>query len=165
MSQDIFQWKIDQTYENCQSAVRIAADKQVFGDDSIYDLHEAMERTRKAGMKLNFDKCIVKSKSCSFFWPIYSAQGVKPNPQKIQEIKQMHPLSTKQELNSFLVMVNYISQFIPTMSDLASNLGRLLKKIFSNRQIVIRRISRSWKSLLCCMPSVLPTLLHLWCYK
>ena len=68
MSQDIFQKKIDQTYEKCKGAVGIADDIQVFGSDQTHDLHlhEAMERTRKAGIKLNYDKCIVKSRSCSF---------------------------------------------------------------------------------------------------
>ena len=46
----------------------IADDIQVFGSDQTHDLHlhEAMERTRKAGIKLNYDKCIVKSRLCSF---------------------------------------------------------------------------------------------------
>ena len=60
MSQDIFQRNIDQKYENYQGAVGIADDIQGFGGDSTYDkqLHGAMERTRKTGIKLNFDKCI-----------------------------------------------------------------------------------------------------------
>ena len=33
MSQDTFQRKIDQTYENCQEAVGIAHDVQVFDHD------------------------------------------------------------------------------------------------------------------------------------
>ena len=54
MSQDIFKRKTDQAYENCRGAAGIADDKQAFGDDSIHDLHlhEAIERTRKAGIKL-----------------------------------------------------------------------------------------------------------------
>ena len=70
MSQDIFQKKIDQTYEKCKGAVGIADDIQVFGSDQTYNLHlhEAMERTRKADIKLNYGKCMVKSRSCSFFW-------------------------------------------------------------------------------------------------
>ena len=69
MSQDIFHQKIDQAFEKCKGAVGIADDIQVFGSDQTHDLHlhEAMERTRKAGIKLNYDKCIVKSRSCSFF--------------------------------------------------------------------------------------------------
>ena len=67
MLQDIFQKKIDQTYEKCKGAVGIADDIHVFGSDHTHDLHlhEAMERTRKAGIKVNYDKCIVKTRSCS----------------------------------------------------------------------------------------------------
>ena len=60
MSQDIFKRKIDQYNENFQGAVGIAADVQVFGVDSTHNLHEAMVRNRKAGIKLNFDKWIFK---------------------------------------------------------------------------------------------------------
>ena len=79
MLQDIFQKKIDETYEKCRGAVGIADDINIFGTESTHDynLHEAMERTRKAGITLNFDKCIVKSKSCSFFCEIYTSQGLK----------------------------------------------------------------------------------------
>ena len=74
MSQDIFQKIIDKTYEKWRGAVGIADDINVFGTKSTYDynLHEAMERARKAGIKLNFYKCIVKSNSCSFFGEIYN---------------------------------------------------------------------------------------------
>ena len=67
MSQDISQRKTDQTYENSQGSVEIVDDLQVVGIASTHDLylHEAKERTRKAGIKLNFDKCITKSKYCS----------------------------------------------------------------------------------------------------
>ena len=74
MSQDIFQKKIDETYKNCRGAVGIADDINVVGTESTHDynLHEAKERSGKAGIKLNFDKGIVKSKSCSFFDEIYT---------------------------------------------------------------------------------------------
>ena len=106
MSQDISQKKIDQTYEKCKGAVGIADDIQVFGSDQIHDLHlhEAMERTKKADIKLNYDKCIVKSRSCSFFGNIYTPEGVKPDPSKIDIIKRVEAPSTKQELQSILGM-------------------------------------------------------------
>ena len=130
MSEDIFQKKIDQTYEKCKGAAGIADDIQVFGSDQTRDLHlyEAMESTRKAGFKLNYDKYIVKSRSCSFFGEIYTPEGVKPGPSKIDAIKRMEAPSTKQELQSFLGMVNYLSSYIHHMSDLTSNLRNLLKK-------------------------------------
>ena len=66
----------------------------------VIHLHEAMERTRKAGIKLNYDKCIVKTRSCSFFGNIYTPEGIKPDPSKIDAIKRMEAPSTKQELQS-----------------------------------------------------------------
>ena len=91
MSQDIFQKKIDETYEKFSGAVGIADDINVFGTEPTHDynVHEAMERTRKAGIKLNFVKCTVKLKSCSFFGEIYTPQGVKPDPRKVEAIKNV----------------------------------------------------------------------------
>ena len=45
MGQDIFDRKIDQTYENCKGAVGIADDVQVFGSEETHDsmFHEAKE--------------------------------------------------------------------------------------------------------------------------
>ena len=61
MSQDIFPRKIDQSYENCKGAVAIADHVQVFGNEKTHErnIHEEMECTRKASIKLNFDKCII----------------------------------------------------------------------------------------------------------
>ena len=125
MSQDIVQEKIDQTYQNYQSAVGITDDVQVFGDDWTHDLHlhRVTERTWKAGFKLNLDKC--KSKSCSFFGNIYTLQGVKPDPKNTQASKKMQEPPTKQERNSLNGMLNYQNQFT---SASISDFRNLLKK-------------------------------------
>ena len=48
------------TYEQCRVTAGITDDITVFGTELTHDynLHEAMERTRKAGVRINFDKCI-----------------------------------------------------------------------------------------------------------
>ena len=60
-----------------------------------------MERTRKAGIKLNYDKCIVKSRLCNFFGNIYTPEGIKPDPSKVDAIKRIKAPSTKQQLVTF----------------------------------------------------------------
>ena len=67
-SQDIYQKKMYQAFGECKGAFAIADDIQVYGNDTNHDmhLHEAMERTRQAGLKLNYDKCVIKTKSCTF---------------------------------------------------------------------------------------------------
>ena len=54
LSQDIFQRKIDQIYENCWGALGIADDLQVFVNDKTHDrnLHEAMDCIRKQALNL-----------------------------------------------------------------------------------------------------------------
>ena len=99
ISQDIFLKKIYQTYEKCKGAVSIADDIQVYGNDNTHDIcvHESMERPRRVGIMLNYEKCIVKTKVCSFFGNIYTPEGVKPDPGKVDAIKRMESPSTKQE--------------------------------------------------------------------
>ena len=68
-SQDIYQKKIDQAFDKCKGAFAITDDIQVYGSDTNHDmhLHEAMERTRQAGLTLNYSKCIIKTMPCTFF--------------------------------------------------------------------------------------------------
>ena len=70
MGQDIFEKKIVQIYENCKGAVGVADDVQVFGNEETHDgvYQEAIECMEKTGIMHSFDKCIMKTKCCSFFW-------------------------------------------------------------------------------------------------
>ena len=55
-----------------------------------------MEATRQAGIKLNYNKCIIKTKSCSFFGNVYTPAGVKTDPKKVEAIKKMEAPRNKQ---------------------------------------------------------------------
>ena len=79
-------------------------------------------------IKLNFEKCVIKSKSHSFFGNVYIPQGVKPDPTKAEAIMKMEAPQTKQELQSFLGMVNYLGQYIKKMAEPTSNSRLLLRK-------------------------------------
>ncbi|CAB3991427.1 transposon Tf2-1 poly [Paramuricea clavata] len=108
MSQDVFQFKIDETYRNCPGATGIADDITVHGrDESNHDLHlhDAMERTRMAGIKLNQQKCIIKTSECSFFGMVYTSSGVKPDPEKVIAIQNMEPPKDKKELHTKAVVL------------------------------------------------------------
>ena len=126
-SQNTFQRKVDDTYYACRGAVGIADDILVYGTESNFDLHlhEVMEATRQAGIKLNYNKCIIKTKSCSFFGNVYTPAGVKPDPEKVETIKKMEVPINKQQLQSFLGMVTYLGQLV---SDMTYNMRKLLKK-------------------------------------
>ena len=57
-----------------------------------------------------------KREKVTFFGAEYSAEGMHPDPKKVQGITEMTLSSDKQQLQSFLGMVNYIGTFIPNLS-------------------------------------------------
>ena len=68
-----------------------------------------------AGIKLSYDKGIIKSKCCSFFSNLYNP-GVRPEPEKVKVINEMQPPINKLHMlqwSSFLNMVTYLSSYIP----------------------------------------------------
>ena len=78
ISQNTFQRKVDETYYACRDAVGIADDILVCGTESNFDLHlhEVMEATRQVGIKLNYDKCIMKTKVFVVFLEMFTLQQV-----------------------------------------------------------------------------------------
>ena len=70
----------------------------------------------------------LKQSHVLFFGNIFTPDRVKPDPKKVEAIKKMQAPQTKQELQCFLGMINFLGQFIKNMSELTSNLRSLLKK-------------------------------------
>ena len=64
----------------------------------------------------------------TFFGAEYSTQGMHPDPKKVQGITEMTAPMDKQQLQSFLGMVNYMGTFIPNLSHHTEPLRAMLKK-------------------------------------
>ena len=131
MSQDVFQTRIDQTFEGCKGVIGIADDIVIFGkneEDHDSNMHGMLKRCREAGVKLNPDKCFIKQDSIRFYGIICGPDGIKPDPDKVSALKQMNPPTNKQELQTFLGMANYMAPFIPSLSTLTAPLRELIKK-------------------------------------
>ena len=85
-------------------------------------------RARAKGLVSNPSKCAIGQSEVQFFGNIYSKDGVKPDPVKVQAIAQLKAPSTTKELQSLLGMVTYISPFIPHLSEHTTHLRKLLQK-------------------------------------
>ena len=57
-----------------------------------------------------------------------SSEGVRPDPKKIEAIKSLPEPKSEALLQSFLGIVNYLSQFSPNIAKMMANLRALLKK-------------------------------------
>ena len=63
-----------------------------------------------------------------FLGHIVSAEGIKPDPEKVEAIRQLPPPRNKSELRTFLGMITYVKRFIPECSTLTAPLSALTGK-------------------------------------
>ena len=91
-------------------------------------LNKVLDKIRDSGLKLNHTKCTFGATELTFLGHIMSADGMKPDPRKIEAITKMPIPTSPAELQRFLGMVNYLGKFIPNLSDETAPLRALLKK-------------------------------------
>ena len=130
-SQDIFQARMYSILEGLKGVVSIADDVCVFGateKEHDVNLINLMERAKREGLVFNSTKCHIKKSEISFFGNTYTKDGIKPDINKIRDLKDMPKPQSKEELMRFLGVITYLSQFIPGLADRAHSLRGLLKK-------------------------------------
>ena len=131
MSQDMFQLWMDAIIEQCPGVIGIHDDMVIFGvdqEDHDANLINLLNVCQKEGLVLNSKKLELRRERVTFFRAEYSTQGMHPDPKKVQGITEMTAPKDKQQLQSFLGMVNYIGTFIPNLSHHTEPLWAMLKK-------------------------------------
>ena len=81
-------------------------------NEHLDHLKRSFFRIRKAGLKLNLEKCNFWMRSLPFLGHIISPQGIAPDPQKIDAVEKIQPPQNVTQLRSFLGLVGYYRQFI-----------------------------------------------------
>ena len=131
MSQDVFQLRMDAILKQCPRVIGIHDNMVIFGVDQ--QDHDAkvinlLNVCQKEGLVLNSKKLELQRERVTFFGAEYSAQGMHPDPKKVQGITEMTVPTDKQQLQSFLGMVNYMGTFIPNLSHHTEPLWAMFKK-------------------------------------
>ena len=98
--------------------------KEQFQNNVISFLDHSVERD----LHLNPDKIQIDVPSVPFFGQTLTKQGLKMDNKKWEVIQQWPTPTNVKELQSYLGSVNYLSKFIPYLSDLRRPLQELLKK-------------------------------------
>lgn len=56
---------------------------------------------------------------------VVTSQGLKPDPGKVKAVEEMPSPTCKKELSSLLGLVNYLSKFLPRLSEVSHSLREL----------------------------------------
>ena len=135
MSQDVFQMHMDQLTDRLPGIITIQDDICVYGktqEQHDKDLLQLMKTAAKQGLVFNSNKCHISQPRITFYGTIFSAQGIKPDPMKIQALQDLPTPQSQKQLQSFLGLVNYLQPFLP---GIASKTTFLCKQIHSGTGI------------------------------
>jgi len=130
-SQDEFQRKIDESFEDLKGVVSIVDDILVFGksrEEHDENLKRVLERARQVGIRFNPEKMEIGTNEVKYFGHVVSAEGLKPDPEKVAAIEEMKPPKDRNELETVLGMITYLAKFAPNLSEITKPMRLLLAK-------------------------------------
>ena len=87
-----------------------------------------LQTARRCNVKLNYDKLKFKCTEVNFYGETYTTDGHKPAQNKIMAIIEMPPPSSKKEVQSFIRMINYLTKFLPRLTELSEPIRELIKE-------------------------------------
>eukprot|EP00794_Sanderia_malayensis_P000736 gene736-biopygen16 len=129
-SAELFQHTLQQHLHGMAGVQNIADDIIVFGrtrQEHDHALDNCLKRLTEKGLTLNKSKCRFLNTELEFFGQIFSEQGTRPDPRRVQDVLDAAVPQTVSELRSFLGMVNYSSKYIANFATIATPLRELTK--------------------------------------
>jgi hypothetical protein len=97
-------------------------------DEHNSRLQAVFARICKAGLKISRTKCYIFQKQVSFLGHVVNAEGISPDPIKIEAIKSWPMPTTVKDIRSFLGTCSYYRKFIKDFAKIARPLHRLTEK-------------------------------------
>lgn len=136
VSSDVFQERLDSILNQAKGITGIADDCLVTGStsqDHDTNLLVLLHLARANNLKFNPKKVQFKTSQCRFFGQMITPDGVQIDPDKVDAIQNMPQPTNKQELESYLGMINYLKRHSYELTRLTRPFVNLMKKhaIFS----------------------------------
>ena len=106
----------------------------VFGEGSIEEevladhdnnFYFLMHRCREKHIKLNQDKVKLRRKEVPFMSHVFSEEGLRADPDKVKAVLEMSPPTDVASVRRFIGFMNYLSKFLPRLSDTLEPLRKL----------------------------------------
>ena len=91
-------------------------------------LYRVLCRLQQEGLTLNKEKCKFSQNTVSFLGQVIDESGVRPDPEKVNAIRNMPIPSNVGEVRRFLGTVNQMSKFAPNLADVTKPIRDLLVK-------------------------------------
>ena len=134
---EVFQQYQDQAIEGLRQTHCVADDILIYGEgDTIEEATEdhdvvmknLMQRCRERNLKINPKKIRLRHPEIPFVGHLVTGEGVRADPEKVKALQEMPNPENVADVQRFLGFVNYLSKFIPKLSDHVEPLRLLTHK-------------------------------------
>lgn len=134
---EVYQRRMEQVFEGLPGVKVIMDDILLHGHgDKEHDTHlrAVLQRSRDNNLRLNKSKCHIGQEEVKFHGHVFTKDGLKTDPEKVRAVAEMPRPTDKAGVQRLLGMLNYVSKFIPNMSDLTAPL----------RQLILQEVEWHW---------------------
>ena len=119
MSQDVFQMQMDQATDHLPSTIAIYDDISIYSCTPSSMTNTSCSWCRQPmsmALSSTRTKCQIRQPQISFYDTVFTAQGMWPDPTKIQALQDLLTPNSQVKLQSFLGLINYLQPFISSLS-------------------------------------------------
>jgi hypothetical protein len=97
-------------------------------DEHLVSIQKILQKLRESNLKIQIDKCNFAELSTNYLGHIITEGGIKPDPSKIDTIKNIPLPKSQKDIRSFLGITGYYRKFVKDYSKVAYPLIKYLKK-------------------------------------
>ena len=128
----VFQELMNIVLQGCEEfAMAYLDDVLIFSknpEEHLRHIETIFERIRQHGLKLKLKKCAFFKEETEYLGFVISKDGVKPDPKKVEAIRDLPEPKNVREIRGFIGMCSYYRRFVPNFSKIAEPLIDLTKK-------------------------------------
>lgn len=130
VSAEIFERKVRELFGDMTGVVCLRDDIIVHGatvEDHNKHLQALLQKCDKFNIKLNKSKLELAKDSVSFMGHVISKSGIHTDPRKVKAICDLPTPKITKDIRRILGMVQYMSRFVPNLTDIVMPMQNLLK--------------------------------------
>ena len=122
---------MDQATDHLPSIIAIHDNICIYGhtpEEHDWHLLQLMQAAKEHGIVFNSAKCQIRQPQTAFYGAVFTAQGMWPDPSKIQALQNLPTSNSQVKVQSFLGLINYLQPFIHGLSSKTTFLHEQLTK-------------------------------------
>ncbi|PIK44339.1 hypothetical protein BSL78_18812 [Apostichopus japonicus] len=121
-------------------------------DDHLVNLQRVFDRLRQQGLKIKPSKCTFFQSEVKYLGHRVTADGVRPDPDKVQAVKNWPEPQNVKDLRSFLGFCSFYRRFVVDFAKTAKPLHALVSTSLHNNNVLRKKHRFSGQTSINCIP-------------